>query len=176
METVLTKLPGITLTPVTPADALFIQTVYATTRDIEMASVDWTPEQKQAFLNMQCEAQLAHYQAHYLGATHDIVWQNGTPIGRIYVHRRPKEIRLMDIAILPPYRNQGIGTALIREIMAEAELAGQSVTLHVEVFNPGALRLYQRLGFTAVPAPGHQEVYLFLEWLPAKGHRIKGGK
>jgi len=154
--------------PYTAADTLFIQAVYASTRETEMASVDWPAEQKEAFLNMQCQAQLAHYQAHYIGATHEIILRNGIPVGRIYIHRRPKEIRLMDITLLPIYRNQGIGTRLIQDIIREADLAGQSVTLHVEIFNHGALRLYQRLGFTAVPAPNHQEVYLFLERLPLK--------
>ncbi len=38
------------------------------------------------------------------------------PIGRLYVHRRPSEICIMDIALLPAYCNQGLGSFLINSI------------------------------------------------------------
>ena len=68
----------------------------------------------------------------------------------------------MDIALLPPYRNAGIGTAILRDILAEAAVAQKPVRIHVEKFNP-ALRLYERLGFAPIEDKG---VYLFLEWSP----------
>jgi len=72
------------------------------------------------------------------------------------------EIRMVDIALLPPSRNAGIGTALRRDLLAEAAIAHQPVRIHVEKFNP-ALRLYERLGFAPIEDKG---VYLFMEWAP----------
>ena len=69
------------------------------------------------------------------------------------------EIRRVDIALLPPSRHAGIGSALRRDLLAAAH---QAVRIHVEKFNP-ALRLYERLGFAPIEDKG---VYLFMEWAP----------
>ena len=88
---------------------------------------------------------------------------DGEPAGRLYVHRGPSEIRIVDIALLPEHRGGGIGTSLLEELSAEADAAGKSLTIHVERMNP-ALRLYDRLGFSVAEDKG---VYLLLERSPA---------
>jgi ribosomal protein S18 acetylase RimI-like enzyme len=60
---------------------------------------------------------------------------------------------LIDIALLPQYRNQGIGSTLLRELLADAARAGCAVSLKVENTNPAA-RLYERLGFQTVDEDG----------------------
>jgi len=87
----------------------------------------------------------------------------GAPGGRLYVHRGPSEIRVVDIALLPEYRGAGVGTSLLQDLLAEGDAAGKSVTIHVERMNP-ALRLYERLGFAVAEDKG---VYLFLARPPA---------
>jgi ribosomal protein S18 acetylase RimI-like enzyme len=84
------------------------------------------------------------------------------PAGRFYVHRREREIRLMDIALLPEHRGRGIGSALLHDLFAEAAAAGKRVTVHVEEYNP-ARRLYERLGFKKI---GEHGVYHLMEWRP----------
>jgi ribosomal protein S18 acetylase RimI-like enzyme len=59
------------------------------------------------------------------------------------------ELRLVDIAVLPRQANQGIGTALLEDLLARAREAGLPVTLHVDLTNP-ARHLYERLGFVSV--------------------------
>lgn len=138
--------------------------VYASTRAEELAAVDWTAEQREAFLRQQFEAQHAWYQQNYAGAAFDVVLAaDGRPAGRLYVARWPREIRLIDVALLPEFRGQGIGGAILGDLLAEAGQAGKPVTIHVERLNP-ALRLYERLGFRQKEDKG---VYLFLEWSPA---------
>jgi ribosomal protein S18 acetylase RimI-like enzyme len=112
---------------------------------------------------MQFAAQHAHYQEHYAGAAFDVILCNGAPAGRLYVARWPAEIRIVDIALLPEFRNAGIGTRLLRDLLAEGAAAGKRVSIHVERFNP-ALRLYARLGFQVAADDGG--VYLRLEWTP----------
>ena len=153
----------ITFRPYTATDLPFIQAVYASSREPEMAVVSWSEEDKKRFLEMQCLAQLAHYEAHYLGAEHLIILKDGQPIGRLYIHRTAKEMRLMDITLLPAYRRQGIGSQIVGDLLRESDQTHRPVTLHVEVINPDACRLYERLGFTAVTQRG---VHIFMERLP----------
>jgi predicted GNAT family acetyltransferase len=69
----------------------------------------------------------------------------------------------VDIALTPPYRGRGLGTRLLRGLIAEAEQSGRPLSLHVETHNP-ARRLYERLGFR--PAGDSGEVYLRMEYAP----------
>jgi ribosomal protein S18 acetylase RimI-like enzyme len=153
----------ITFRPITPDDLPFLLRVYGSTREEEMAMVvDWTPEQKDDFVRSQFEAQHGWYQDHYQGARFDVILVDGVPAGRLYVHRRESEIRLVDITLLPEFRGGGTGSALLRDLLAEGEAAGKRVTIHVEVFNP-AMRLYERLGFLPVEERGP---YRLMEWKP----------
>jgi ribosomal protein S18 acetylase RimI-like enzyme len=125
--------------------------------------VAWDDAQKEAFLRQQFDAQDAWWQENYVGATFDVILVDGEPAGRLYVHRGPSEIRIVDIALLPEQRGNGVGTRLLEELLAEGDAGGKSVTIHVERMNP-ALRLYERLGFSVAEDKG---VYLFLERPPS---------
>ena len=149
-----------TLRHVTEADREFLQAVYASTRAAELAQVPWSDAQKRAFTDQQFVAQSAHYRQHYPGAQYSIIEVNGAPAGRLYVDRWAREIRIMDIALLPEHRGVGIGTKLLGELQEEACAAGKSLSIHVEKFNP-ALRLYERLGFRPKE---DKNVYLLMEW------------
>lgn len=151
-----------TLLPAQPADAAFLLAVYASTRANEMALVDWTPEQKRGFVQMQYNAQAQHYARVYPGAEYSIILNGKTAVGRLIVNRAHDEILMMDIALLPEYTRAGIGSAIIRELMAEAQQTGKPLRLHVETFNP-AQHLYERLGFTKIAESGF---YIEMEWRP----------
>jgi ribosomal protein S18 acetylase RimI-like enzyme len=144
----------------TPEDKPFLRAVYASARAEELGRVPWSVEQKRAFTDMQFASQDTHYRRHYPTAQYSIIKVQGVPAGRLYVDRLEKEIRIIDIALLPEHRRAGIGTRLLSELQNEARLAGKALTIHVEKFNP-ALCLYQRLGFRQIEDKG---VYLFLEW------------
>jgi ribosomal protein S18 acetylase RimI-like enzyme len=149
--------------PIEPDDQELLFRVYASTREEELAAVAWEPGQKEAFLRQQFEAQHRWYQENYGGAEFLVVLQGGEPAGRLYVVRWVKEIRLIDIALLPAHRNRGVGSAILEEILAEGSAAAKPVTIHVEKFNP-ALRLYERLGFTPIEDRG---VYYLMQRTPA---------
>ena len=91
-----------------------------------------------------------------------VILRDAVPVGRLAIARWQDEIRMVDIALLPPSRNAGIGTAILRDILVEAAAAHKPVRIHVEQCNP-ALRLYERLGFAPIEDKG---VYLFMEWAP----------
>jgi ribosomal protein S18 acetylase RimI-like enzyme len=150
----------ISLRHATPEDEDFLYQVYASTREDEMALVPWTMEQKEAFLHMQFNAQRQSYRMQFPAAEYDVILCNNNPVGRLIVDRADEEIRLMDIALLAPYRNQGIGSGLIRDLQRQAISTQKPLRLHVESFNPAA-RLYARLGFREI---GEIGIYHELEW------------
>jgi GNAT superfamily N-acetyltransferase len=150
----------ISLRPITPADESFLAHVYASTRWDELAPTGWSDEQKTVFCRRQFDAQSAHYREHYPDASFQIIERNGEPVGRVYVARWEREIRIVDISLLREARGTGIGTKLLRDLQEEARSAGKSLTIHVERFNR-ALALYQRLGFKEIEDKG---VYLLMEW------------
>jgi ribosomal-protein-alanine N-acetyltransferase len=58
------------------------------------------------------------------------------------------EIHINNVAIRPPLRGRGIGTALLHHVLAEARrLGAKRATLEVRASNDAARRLYERLGF-----------------------------
>lgn len=159
---------SVTLRHMRAGDAPFLYDVYAGTRREELAPLGWSAEQQAAFLTQQFDAQHHFYQANYAGADFQVILLDGRPIGRLYVARWDDEIRLIDIALLPEYRNAGIGSRLLGDLLDEAAQAGKPVRIHVEKFNP-ALRLYGRLGFAIVDDRG---VYWFMERVPPVMHAI----
>lgn len=153
----------VTLRPVEPGDEELLHRIYASTRTEELALVPWDRAQKESFLRAQFDAQTRWYQEHYDGASRAIVLVDGQPCGRLYVYHGATEIRIMDIALLPEHRGSGVGSSLLRDLLADADAHGKCVTIHVERLNP-ALRLYQRLGFSVAQDLG---VNLLLERRPA---------
>jgi ribosomal protein S18 acetylase RimI-like enzyme len=153
---------NLSLRPATPDDRDLLYRIYASTRAEEIALTDWSEGQISAFLTQQFTAQDIYYREHYPGAVFNLILLDGEPIGRLYIHRRPDEILIMDIALLPSHRNRGIGTTLLQTLQAEAAGSAKSLIIHVEQFNP-ARRLYTRLGFHPIAEHG---VYLLMEWRP----------
>jgi len=153
----------VTLRSVRPEDEAFLFQVYASTRADEMRLVDWDHEQKQAFLQMQFNAQTQSYRQQFPGAEYQVILHDGVPAGRLTVERSDKGILLVDIALLPAHLDIGIGSGLICDLKTEAQRTGRPLRLDVENFNP-AYRLYERLGFKKIDEAGF---YWRMEWRPS---------
>ena len=150
------------LRPVTAEDEEFLLQLYACTREAEMALVPWTLEQQREFINSQFVAQRTHYQSAYPRAEHHIIMRDERRLGRLYVDRQPSEIRIIDITILPEYRNSGIGGGLIGNLADEARRDRRTLTIYVESFNP-SIQLFERIGFKPKETNG---VHILMELLP----------
>jgi len=157
--------------PADDSDLPFLCALYASTREDELAQVDWSEGQKAAFLDMQFDAQHKYYREQFPAAHYLVIERDEKAIGRIYLDRRTDELRLIDIALIPEVRNQGLGEALLLDLLDEGQLSGLPVRIHVERFNP-AMRLYLRLGFRQIEDQG---VYQLLEWRPERQGSCKEG-
>jgi len=146
---------GLALRPATEADRQLIAAIYATTREEELRQVPWTDAEKHTFTEWQSGQQEAHYALHYPAAERLVV-ERGESIGRLYVDTTRTEVRLMEVTLLPAFRNQAIGTRLTRLLLEYSDALMLPASLHVEPFNP-ARRMYERLGFAVKETRGLYE-------------------
>jgi len=150
----------VTLRPAAAADRELLLAVYGSTRDEELSQVVWPEGQREAFVRMQFDAQDAEYHRVHPDASFDVVEVGGVAAGRLYVDRSPRELRIIEIALLPAFRGQGIGRRLLSSVLDEARASNRRVSLHVDVTNR-AVHLYERLGFVAV---AEHDFYRRMEW------------
>ena len=154
----------IALRPATVDDDAFLFELYLSTRSDELAAVGWNDQQREAFLRMQFEMQRRGLPE---GDNH-IVLLEERRIGRFMLRRTEEAIFLVDITIVPEFRNLGFGAKLINDLIEDSTLTGKPIHLHVLASN-FAKRLYDRLGFVVVDdnfAIGSDKAYLHMIWAP----------
>ena len=141
-----------------PADEPFLLEVYASTRTEELKGLGWDENQRHDFIKMQFLAR----ERIYPKVDNRIILLNGCAVGRILVDRTGAAIRLIDIALLTEYRNAGVGSRVINDLIEEAADSGKPLNLRVMNASP-ALRLYERLGFCTT---GNDAVSSEMTWIP----------
>lgn len=146
----------IRLRPVADSDHPFLRALFASTRELELATLPGGAAQRELLCELQFNAQSHSYRASFPRASHDIVEVDGQLAGRFYVDRPGTHFHLIDISLMPEHRGRGIGTHLVRDLIDEASRAGCIVSLYVAESNR-ARSLYERLGFKTVRSDG---VYL----------------
>src|SRR6266511_896221 len=94
----------LTLRAVTATDEEFLLTLYGSTRADELAQAEWQEGQKEGFVKWQFDLQRREYDARFPDAEYDVILIDGHPAGRIWIGRDGKQIRLLDIALLPEFQ------------------------------------------------------------------------
>jgi len=153
---------SVSLRPERLEDEPFLFEVYASTRAEELALTGWDAPTRLAFVQMQFRAMRTGYAGQFPKAEFSVLVQAGRPVGRIVVDRSEEAICLVDLALLPEYRGLGIGTSLMRELIAEAGKVGKPIQLHV-FKRTRPIQWYARLGFVKT---GETGAYDRLEWRP----------
>src|SRR3954466_16081486 len=141
-----TLMGAVHLRPERPEDRAFRFRLFCQSRLPEWSQVELAPEIREQIMAMQFEAQTTTYAARFPKARFDIIELDGEPVGRIVVNRPGVMVHIVDHAIVPPLRNRGIGTAIMRALMEEAGRAEVPVRLKVADANDPSLKLYLRLG------------------------------
>ncbi len=148
--------------PIRDDDLEFLYTVYRSTRIDEIGVALWPEKEKEEFLRHQFDLQHTQYMKNYNNPSFEIILFDNNPIGRIYINWGEDDIRIIDIALLKEYRNRGIGSKILHDLIKKSEEENIQLSIHVECYNP-AKKWYKNLGFTVVKESG---VYLFMVRLP----------
>ena len=127
-----------------PADIDFERFLYASTRD-DLRPLG--PEVFDGLVGMQFRAQSMSLRLEHPQADRKIILVEDAPVGRLIVDSSADHVEVIDVALLPEYRGHGIGTSVLRGVIAHSDRLARSVRLHVEK-QSRAVRLYERLGFT----------------------------
>ncbi len=144
-------------------DAPFLEKLYFETRRDEFAQLGWDENQLATLLKMQFMTQTQSYRMQFPDARNLIIEADGAAVGRLI---ETDEIRLVDIAVLPEFRNQGIGSFVLRRLLKEAKNKAKPVNLQVLKTNIPAIRLYERFGFEKT---GEDQLYLMMQWRDSSG-------
>lgn len=112
----------------------------------ETFSMPWSAD---SFLEMISKEDARYYVAE----------EDGSLLGGCGVLMIAGEGNITNVAIAPEARNRGIGTALLRHLMAEGDREGLTAyTLEVRVSNAAAIHVYEKLGFVSAGVrPGFYE-------------------
>jgi len=138
---------GFSLRPTTAGDEALLRTLFAADRREELLAAGLGGQQVEQLLDMQYRAQRHQYLAAFPGADSAVIESGGEAVGRLLVDRRGRDVRLVDIALLPAARAHGIGSDVLETLQQQARETGGSIRLQVARGNP-ARRLYERLGFS----------------------------
>lgn len=131
-----------------------------------------TPPGTKPSHEMVQKPELARYVAGWMQHPDDfgfIAEDAGTPVGAVWCRRWPagrhgygfvdEATPELSMSLLPEYRGRGIGTKLLRQLLADAGKRFDAISLSVSVTNP-AHRLYEREGFTAAGTPENGSIIM----------------
>ena len=98
------------LRPATPADEAWQQAIFASTRADELALTGWPPAQCEALLRQQHGAQQGHYAQQFPHSVCQLILVDEQLAGRLWLDERGERLHILDIALLPAWRNRGLGS------------------------------------------------------------------
>jgi predicted GNAT family N-acyltransferase len=99
---------------------------------------------KKVFVQEQKVDPQLEYDEHEKEATHYLAFYHDIPVGTARWRKTPKGIKLERFAVLPEYRNKGIGDVLVQKVLEDVLPLNHSVYLHSQL---KACSLYRRNGF-----------------------------
>lgn len=127
------------------ADEEFLRGLYRDSRS-DLDGVFHDEDQQRQLIDIQYRGQTLTYARDFPDASHNIIELDGRPIGRVMVDRQPAFIQLVDLSLVREYRGIGIGTCVLKGLLAECAIKGVPCLLQVLKTNQ-ARDLYERLGF-----------------------------
>jgi GNAT superfamily N-acetyltransferase len=143
-------------------DQRFLVELYKSSRGDDLRGLGWDEQRISEFLDMQYEAQQNFYDSDYRDAADELILLEDKPIGRLLIESRPHEIRCIDLALLPEYRERGLGTGIIQKLQEKARRERKPLRLQVIRFSR-AVNLFDRLGFVRTSETG---THFQMEWMP----------
>jgi ribosomal protein S18 acetylase RimI-like enzyme len=141
--------PHFELRLVETSDEPFLFELYESTRGQMFALAALEPGQREMLVRMQFEAQRRGYRQQHPNSREFIVMAGGERVGRLWLEESEEAARVVDITVAPARQGNGLGTAVMEDVIERARRAGRPVRLSVDKMNGRAYELYRRLGFEA---------------------------
>jgi len=138
-----------TLRPERPADEPAFRAMFVAIPRPPMDASGFDPEMVERLLQQQFEMQQAGYRDAYPHAETDAIVLRDEVVGRLIVDASAERVVLVDIMIDPSHQQRGIGTHVLRDLIARH--ADRTIELHVDLGSP-AEAWYHRHGFEQVAA------------------------
>lgn len=136
----------LTLRSVLPeADEEFLRKLYRESRN-DLEGVLQDENRQRQLIDIQYRGQTLTYAREFPNAAHSVIQLDGRRIGRVMVDRQPGFIHLVDLSLVRECRSLGIGTFVLKGLLAECAINGVPCLLRVLKTNK-ARDLYERLGF-----------------------------
>ncbi|MFT9848536.1 GNAT family N-acetyltransferase [Aneurinibacillus sp. REN35] len=129
----------------------------------DLQNIPIPDDAKNILIRQQFLAEQHFLKTHFPDADVGVIFWNEYPIGRLHVYRGQEAYRILAIALLPEFRNRGIGSSLLEGILQEATASKKKVCLQVAWHNGLARAFYERIGFEMVEDKG---VYYEMQWIP----------
>lgn len=138
---------GLSLRRALDEDVPLLREIYADSRALELSAMPWPADTRCAFLASQFALQHTHYVTQFQDAWFGVIEKEHRAVGRLYLDQRHDAWHVVDISLLASWWGRGIGTAILRTLIARAVELRLDVSLQVSLHNVRAHALYQRLGF-----------------------------
>jgi len=148
----------VTLRPAVAAD-------FEACRRTYFAETDWINER----LQLDRTAQESMFRKQWRPSQVCIIQADGVDVGWLQTVVSKSEHMLGQIFVDAPFQRKGIGTEVLRRIVAEASRLQLPIRLAVVKFNPSR-RLYERLGFR-VTHEDDRKVYMTRDPSPTAGSK-----
>ena len=126
-----------------PDDEAFQYALFASHRALVFAPAGLPGPALEMLLAQQFRAREQSYRARYPAARRFVVTRADERIGALIVDEAPDAAHIVDIALLPAWRAQGVGAALLCALMRDYA----SVSAMADVGNAASRRMFAGLGF-----------------------------
>jgi len=155
----------IALRPASPEDEPFLFDLF---RAVRAERFDFQPgghPQMAVMVQLQFKAQEHASSLQYPCSKPSIIQLDGVAVGRLRVVHDDTGLQVADLAILPERQRKGIGTAVVKDVMAEARRTGLAIRSTVARANQAEIHFYRNLGFEVTDQDG---AYVRMHWPPTR--------
>lgn len=130
----------------TEEDSEFFMELYSEIKSSELHLDLWPEAFRIQMIEMQYNAFMQSTNSEFPNYYDYLILFKSEKVGRLQLDKNEQGFRIINISLLNSFRNKGLGSTIIKEILSEASNKNAPVSLEVDKVNP-AFNLYSRLGF-----------------------------
>jgi GNAT superfamily N-acetyltransferase len=139
--------PKIDLRPVLASDEPFLFDLFRSLRSPRFEFQPPGHPQMASSIRLQFQAREHALASNYPGCDDHLICVDETPVGRFCIARDTAGIHVADLAIAPERQRNGIATAVMQALIAEAEQSRLPMTVAVAQTDAASFRFFRKLGF-----------------------------